>query len=64
MQVVAAPYRVCPLGAHIDHQGGAVTAVALQLGVLLAFVPHDAPTVSLSSADFPSEPVDLRCESH
>ena len=22
--VVAAPYRICPLGAHIDHQGGVV----------------------------------------
>jgi len=37
--VVAAPYRACPLGAHIDHQLGPVTAVALNLGVCLAFLP-------------------------
>jgi hypothetical protein len=61
VQVVAAPYRVCPLGAHIDHQGGPVTALALQLGILLAFVPHVSPVVALTSADFPQHPVQLRC---
>ena len=29
MRVVRAPYRICPLGAHIDHQLGPVTALAL-----------------------------------
>ena len=24
---VVAPYRICPLGAHIDHQGGPVLSV-------------------------------------
>jgi hypothetical protein len=61
VQVVASPYRVCPLGAHIDHQGGPVTALALQLGIVLAFVPHASPVVALTSADFPQHPVQLRC---
>ncbi|KAK3259909.1 hypothetical protein CYMTET_31109 [Cymbomonas tetramitiformis] len=52
VQVAAAPYRACPLGAHIDHQGGPVTAVALQLGVLLAFAPQDSPQVVITSRDF------------
>ena len=30
-----APYRVCPLGAHIDHQWGIVTGFALDTGVTL-----------------------------
>jgi hypothetical protein len=29
VEVVASPYRVCPLGAHIDHQVGAVHAEGL-----------------------------------
>ncbi|MDD4302377.1 MAG: galactokinase family protein, partial [Sphaerochaeta sp.] len=28
-----APYRVCPLGAHIDHQYGIITGFALDKGV-------------------------------
>ncbi|KAH9305763.1 hypothetical protein KI387_010167, partial [Taxus chinensis] len=39
VRVVAAPYRICPLGAHIDHQGGTVTAMTINKGVLLGFIP-------------------------
>lgn len=53
--VVVAPYRICPLGAHIDHQRGRVTAMALDRGVLLAFAPSDAPVVRVRSLDFPGE---------
>ncbi|HEX2513740.1 MAG TPA: galactokinase family protein, partial [Chloroflexota bacterium] len=30
---VFSPYRVCPLGAHVDHQDGAVTGMAIDRGV-------------------------------
>lgn len=43
VRVVAAPYRVCPLGAHIDHQGGVVAGLALNCGILLGFVPTPDP---------------------
>lgn len=43
VQVVAAPYRVCPLGAHIDHQGGVVAGLALNCGVMVGFVPTPDP---------------------
>ena len=43
VRVVAAPYRVCPLGAHIDHQGGRVAGFALNCGVALAFLPTPTP---------------------
>ena len=46
------PYRVCPLGAHIDHQGGRVTGFALDKGALIAFSPSDGDEVSVASADF------------
>ena len=39
VRVVAAPYRVCPLGAHIDHQGGVVAGLALNMGVMVGFLP-------------------------
>eukprot|EP00850_Spirogloea_muscicola_P004286 SM000018S03651 [mRNA] locus=s18:530191:534171:- [translate_table: standard] len=62
VQVVASPYRICPLGAHIDHQfsmppsssnqGGPVTALALNCGVLLAFTPSAGSQVHLRSRQF------------
>jgi galacturonokinase len=53
VRVVRSPYRICPLGAHIDHQLGPVTAMAIDQNVLLAYVPSDSPVVRLDSLDFP-----------
>jgi len=50
---VTSPYRVCPLGAHVDHQLGRVTALALDRGTLLAFAPSETAEVALTSLDFP-----------
>ena len=55
VRVVRSPYRVCPLGAHVDHQLGQVTAMALDQGVVLAYAPTNAARVRLASADFPGE---------
>lgn len=52
VRVVACPYRICPLGAHIDHQGGTVTAMTINYGVLLGFVPSDDGEVLLQSGQF------------
>jgi len=52
---VVAPYRICPLGAHVDHQLGQVTGMCLDRGVVLAFAPADGPQVRLASRDFPGE---------
>ena len=53
VRVVRSPYRICPLGAHIDHQLGPVTAMAIDQSVLLAYAPSDSPCVRLGSFDFP-----------
>ena len=53
VKVVVAPYRICPLGAHIDHQGGPVLGMAIDLYSLLAFSPQPEPEVELRSANFP-----------
>ncbi len=51
-KVVASPYRICPIGAHIDHQGGPVLGVAIDAYTVLAFAPAADATVRLTSADF------------
>lgn len=53
VRTVFSPYRICPLGAHVDHQLGRVTAMALDRGVLLAFSPSGGRQVRLESLDFP-----------
>ena len=53
--LVRSPYRICPLGAHIDHQLGSVTAMAIDRGVLLAYAPTDSREVRLSSLSYPGE---------
>ena len=55
IRVVVAPYRVCPLGAHIDHQLGPVTAMAIDRAVHLAVSSASGPEVHLSSLVFPGD---------
>lgn len=50
---VFTPYRVCPLGAHVDHQHGVVTGFAINKGVTLEFEPTDDGEVYLASKNFP-----------
>lgn len=49
---IFSPYRVCPLGAHVDHQHGLVTGFAFDKGVDLLFNVADDGIVSLSSQTF------------
>lgn len=52
---IFSPYRVCPLGAHVDHQHGLVTGFAIDKGVDLWFdVRHDS-LVRLRSETFEGE---------
>jgi galactokinase/galacturonokinase len=53
VQVALAPYRICPLGAHSDHQHGPVLGAAIDACTLLAFAPGAEPELVLESADFP-----------
>lgn len=47
------PYRICPLGAHIDHQFGMVQGFALNYGVHMAFGIKKGGIVELISLNFP-----------
>ncbi len=49
---IFSPYRVCPLGAHVDHQHGLVTGFAIDRGVDLWFNIREDAVVRLSSLSF------------
>lgn len=55
VEVVLSPYRVCPIGAHSDHQGGPVLGIGISAGTLLAFAPSEGPGVEIVSEDFSGE---------
>jgi galactokinase len=55
IKVIRSPFRICPLGAHIDHQGGKVTGMALEEGIDLQFIPNEQGYVRIQSLDFPDE---------
>ena len=46
------PYRVCPLGAHSDHQLGKVTGLAIDKGIHIAFSPKQNGVIEFSSLQF------------
>lgn len=52
IRIVKAPLRISPLGAHIDHQLGRVTGMAVDRSILLAFAPTDQGLVQVESMDF------------
>jgi galactokinase len=49
MKQIFSPYRICPIGAHVDHQGGAVLGRTIQLGTTLAYEPLDAKAIHITS---------------
>lgn len=52
---IFSPYRVCPLGAHVDHQHGLVTGFAINKGVDLWFNVREDSEVNLISRSFEGE---------
>ena len=49
---IFSPYRVCPLGAHVDYQHGLVTGFAIDKGVDLWFDVREDSKVILDSEAF------------
>jgi len=52
VRIVRSPYRVCPLGAHVDHQRGCVTGMAVDRALLAAFAPTADGRVAVRSIQF------------
>lgn len=52
-RVAFCPYRVCPIGAHSDHQLGKITGLAIDKGIHIAYHPKQNGVVELKSLQFP-----------
>ena len=46
------PYRICPIGAHSDHQLGKITGLAINKGIHIAYGPKKSGIIELSSLQF------------
>ena len=49
MKRIFSPYRICPIGAHIDHQGGVVLGRTITAGTTLDYEPIDSDELFISS---------------
>ena len=46
------PYRICPLGAHVDHQHGLVSGFAFNVGLKFLFSATETGKVEMCSLSF------------
>ena len=46
------PYRICPIGAHVDHQLGRITGLAIDRGIHFAYSPKQNGVIELLSLQF------------
>ena len=50
--VAFCPYRICPIGAHSDHNLGKITGLAIDKGIRLAYSPKQNGVVEMTSLQF------------
>lgn len=46
------PYRICPIGAHVDHQLGRITGIAIDKGIHFAYSSKHNGVIELMSLQF------------
>ncbi len=51
--VAFTPYRICPIGAHSDHNLGKITGFAIDKGIYIAYGPKMNGVIELRSLQFP-----------
>ena len=51
--VAFTPYRICPIGAHSDHQLGRITGFAIDKGIHIAYGPKQNGIIEIQSLQFP-----------
>jgi len=49
------PYRICPIGAHSDHNLGKITGFAIDAGIHIAYAAAPSGVVDMVSMQFPGE---------
>ena len=47
------PYRICPIGAHSDHNLGKITGLAIDKGIHIAYRPKQNGVIEMGSLQFP-----------
>ena len=47
------PYRICPIGAHSDHNLGKITGFAINKGIHIAYGPKQNGVIEIASLQFP-----------
>lgn len=47
------PYRICPIGAHVDHNLGKITGFAINKGIHIAYDIKENGIIELESLQFP-----------
>ena len=47
------PYRICPIGAHSDHNLGKITGFAIDRGIHIAYSPKHNGVIEMTSLQFP-----------
>lgn len=52
LDVAFTPYRICPLGAHSDHQLGKITGFAIDKGIHIAYGPKMNGVIEILSMQF------------
>lgn len=52
LDVSFTPYRICPIGAHSDHQLGKITGLAIDKGIHIAYSAKTTGIVELTSLQF------------
>lgn len=52
LAVAFTPYRVCPLGAHVDHNLGKITGFAIDKGIHIAYGPKQNGIIEIQSVQF------------
>lgn len=51
-RVAFTPYRICPIGAHSDHQLGKITGLAIDKGIYIAYGPKENGVIEIQSLQF------------
>ena len=51
------PYRVCPVGAHSDHQYGMISGFAIDKGIEVIYTPSESKEVQVNSLNFEGKKV-------
>ncbi len=52
MAIAFTPYRICPIGAHSDHQLGKITGFAIDKGIHIAYGPKENGIIEIQSLQF------------